>query len=318
MTILQGLTLGRFAKELNREVNDDDIFSGAAALAYYLTLAIFPATMLVMAVLPYLPIPRVDVAILDLLHQALPAETARMFTDTVLQVTGERRGGLLSFGIAATLWATSTGMYAVMQQLNRTYGIREARGFVKARALAIGLSILFVALVIGAFSLIVLGGVIQDQLARVVGASPWLLGSFAALRWLIIVMAVLLAFAVVYYAGPDVKQDFVYITPGSVLGTLLLVLASLAFTAYVSNFGHYDATYGGIGAVIVLMLWLYITGLVLLLGSEINALIEHHAAGGKVKGEKVRGEQARDPVVAERARRADPSRSEASREADPP
>ena len=147
--MIQGIPLKQFASELYHEVNQDDIFNGAAVLGFYLTLAIFPAMILTMAVIPYLPIPNVDRAIMDLLHQALPSDAATVLTDVVQEVTQQQSGGLLSFGAAATLWASSTGMYAVMQQLNISHDVKEARGFVHARLVAIGLSLLFGVLVIG-------------------------------------------------------------------------------------------------------------------------------------------------------------------------
>ena len=304
--MLGGVSLKQFLKELYQEISEDDIFNGAAALGFYLTLAIFPAMIFVMAVIPFLPIPNVDQAIMDLLRQAMPANAAQMFQDVVQQITGEQRGGLLSLGFLGTLWATSTGMYAVMQQLNITYDVKEGRGFLKARLTAIALSVLFVVLIVSGFSLIVLGGVIQEWLAQYVGPGDWLLWLFAALRWVIIVLGLMLAFALIYYLAPDVKQKFVFITPGSVLGVLALIVASLGFALYATNFGNYDATYGSIGAVIVLMLWLYIVGLVILLGSEINALVEHHAEQGKKKGEKVEGQAARDPATRRRVQAVAP------------
>jgi membrane protein len=301
-----GISPWQFMKELLHEIKEDDIFMGAAALGYYLTLAIFPAAIFTMALLPYLPIPHVDEAIMGLLREGMPPGASDMFLSVVHQVTDHPRGGLLSFGFLATLWATSTGMNAVIQELNVTYDVDEARGFVRSRLMAIGLSLLFVALVIGGFSLIVLGGLMHDWLAHYVGHGSPVLVVFAIFRWLVIVAVMLLAFALVYYLGPSVKQEFAFITPGSVVGVTLLILASLGFAWYVQHFGNYDATYGSIGAVIVLMLWLYLTGLAILFGSEINALIEHHAPGGKVKGERVRGERERNPTTRRRAEEAAP------------
>jgi membrane protein len=137
---------------------------------------------------------------------------------------------------------------------------------------------------------VVLGGVLQDWIGNRFGTSEWLLMVFAAFRWLMIVLALLLGFALIYYLGPDVEQSFKFITPGSVFGVALLIAASLGFKVYAASFGDYNATYGSIGAVIILMLWLYIAGLVILLGSEINALVEHYAPEGKEKGEKTEGE----------------------------
>src|SRR5262245_35867996 len=301
-----GVRPKQFLKELYNEIDEDEIFNGAAALGYYLTLAIFPAMIFVMALLPYLPIAGIDQAIMDLLRQAMPANAADMFVGVVREVTSQPRGGLLSFGALATLWATASGMYAIMQQLNITYDVTEKRSFLKARSLAIVLSLLFTALVVGGFAVIVLGGVAQDWLAQRYGLGPVVLTFFAVFRWIVIVAGLLLAFALMYYLAPNVKQRFIFITPGSVVGVLLLTGASLGFAWYVKNFGNYSATYGSIGAVIVLMRWLYIAGIAILFGSEINALIEHHAPEGKEKGEHAEGEKERSPAARERVRKAAP------------
>ncbi len=284
--MIKGVSLKHFLVQLKEEMTDDNIFNGAAALAYYLTLAIFPAMIFLMSVIPYLPIHNVDKAIMDLLGQVLPSSASVMVSQVVHEVTSNRRGGLLSFGAIATLWAASSGIYAIMQQLNITYDVKEGRSFIRARGTALVLSLLFGLLVIGAFSLIVLGGSIQNRLGGLIGFSTVLLTAFAAFRWVVIVLALLLAFALMYKFAPDVEQKFMFITPGSVLGVILLVAASLGFAFYAGNFGNYSATYGSIGAVIILMLWLYIAGLVILTGSEINALIEHYSPEGKQKGEK--------------------------------
>jgi membrane protein len=289
--MIHGVSPKQFLLDLNHEISDDNVFNGAAALAFYLTLAIFPAIILLMSIIPYLPIDRVDEAIMDLLGQALPSEAYGMVAGVVAEVTSERRGGLLSFGFLGTLWAASTGMYAIMQQLNITYDVKEGRSFLRARVTALVLSLLFGLLVLGAFSLIVLGGVIQDWIGSRFGFSEALLTFFAVFRWVLIVLALLLGFAMIYRYAPNVEQKFSFVSPGSVFGVLLLIVVSLGFTVYTSNFADYNATYGSIGAVIILMLWLYIAGLVILIGSEINALLEHYSAKGKRKGEKKEGER---------------------------
>jgi membrane protein len=286
----------QFWIDLYAEINEDNVYNGAAALGFYMTLSIFPAFVVIMTVIPYLPIEDVDQAIMDLLHETLPEESAALVEGVVADVTEEQRGGLLSFGILFTLWTVSTGMYAIMQQLNITYDVREERNFVMARITALLLSIAFVALVIGAFSLIVLGGVMEEWVFAAFGDSTAVVLAFRAFRWIVIVMALLLGFALIYRFAPNVQQSFRFITPGAVLGVLLLAAASLAFTVYVRNFADYDATYGSIGAVIILMFWLYIAGLVILIGSEINALVEHYSPAGKNKGEKEEGAHVGKPL----------------------
>jgi membrane protein len=296
--MINGVSIKQFLRDLNQEISDDNVYNGAAALGFYLTLAIFPAIILLMSIIPYLPIDRVDEAIMDLLGQALPDEAYDMVAGVVAEVTSERRGGLLSFGLLGTLWAASTGMYAIMQQLTVTYDVKEGRSFLRARATALVLSLLFGLLVLGAFSLIVLGGVIEDWMGTRLGFSDALITFFAVFRWVVIVLALLLGFAMIYRYAPNVEQKFKFITAGSVFGVVLLIVVSLGFAIYTSNFADYSATYGSIGAVIILMLWLYIAGLVILVGSEINALLEHYSAKGKRKGEKKEGERrGGDPAV---------------------
>ncbi len=285
MKSLTQLSWKQLVKDLNEQISNDNVYIGAAALGYYLTLAIFPALIFLLSLLPFLPIPNLDQAIMDLLGQALPHGASALLEDTVRSIVSERQGGLLSFGFLGTIWAASTGMYAVMQQLNITYNVKEARSFIKARAIALLLTLLFGVLVIGAFALIVTGGIAQDWLAQFVGRDQLLLTFFATLRWMIILAALLLGFALIYYLAPNADQKFKWITPGSVFGVVVMLVTSLAFRVYIERFADYEATYGAIGAVIVLMLWFYVAGLVLLVGSEINVVLEKHLADRKRRGE---------------------------------
>jgi membrane protein len=266
-----------FLKRVYAKVDRDDVFNGAAALAFYLTLAIFPAMIFLMALIPYLPFGHVDEAITDLMKQALPASAADLVAGVVRHVASERRGGLLSLGLAAALWSASTGMYAVMRQLNVAFNVAERRPFLKARSTALLLTLLFCVLVLGAFSLIVLGGVMQDWIGNRVGFSHALLGAFIVFRWVVIVLGLMLAVAAIYRLAPNRHQPFTFLTAGGMTATVLLIGASFAFSLYTANFGHYNAVYGSVGAVIVLMMWLYITGLVILVGAEINVVIEREA-----------------------------------------
>ena len=284
--MIYGVPWKKFLIDLKNEVKEDNIPNGAAALAYYLTLSIFPALILLLGLLAYLPIAQVDEAVLDSLRQMMPPEAVNLLMRIVNDVTSHKGGGILSLGALGTFWAASNGTYAIMQQLNITYDVKERRSFLKSRAIALGLTLLVGLLVMVAFSLIVLGGHIQAWLESRLDLGPAVAIVFAFLRWAIILTAFLLAFAVTYYYGPDVEQSFKFITPGSVFGVIVLIVASVLFRYYVSRFTDYSATYGSIGAVIVLMLWLYIAGFVVLLGSAVNALIEQYSPEGKQKGEK--------------------------------
>jgi membrane protein len=276
----------RFATDLWNEIEDDNVFNGAAALAYYLILSMFPAAIFLLSLLPYLPVAHLQQAIMDFLHQALPEQSAAMFQSIISGVVSQKQGGLLTFGLVLALWSGSSGIYAIMQQLNITYDVKEGRPFWKARGTALFLLVLFFLLIIGGFALVVFGGVIQDALAGLVGRNEMLLAFFAALRWVIIAVCLLLGFALIYHFGPDVEQQFRFVSPGSIAGVVLLALCSLGFRYYIARFSDYNATYGSLGAIIIMLVWLYIAGLVLLIGSEINALVEHYSPEGKSKGQK--------------------------------
>ncbi len=280
------ITLDRFVREIHGEISQDNVYNGAAALAYFWMLAVFPASIFLLTLLPYLHIPNLEGIIMDLLHRVLPEQSAYLFTGIVENVTSRKRHGLFSFGIVFTIWATMAGIYAIMQQLNITYHVKEARPFWKVRGIALLLSFAVLFLVLTAFGLMVFGGAIQKSLILVVGSNLWLQLLFATFRWAVILLSLLMGFAILYYFGPDVEQRFRFITPGSLLGVFVLILASLGFRFYLSLFPGLSATYGSIGAVIILMLWLFILGLSILCGSEVNVLLEHYHPAGKKMGEK--------------------------------
>jgi len=262
----------RFAADLWRAIGRHRVIDGAAVLAFYFLLAVFPAAIFVLSVLPSLHIPHLQEAILDLLHQALPQQSADLFQVTVKYVASRAGAGLLTFGLLFTLWSASTGIYAIMDQLNVIFGIVDRRPFWKARGTAVLLMLIFFALVIASLSLVVFGGVVQSWTASIIGWSRLLRIFFATLRWIIIAIALLLALALIYRFGPDVKRKFRFISIGNVVAVILIALASVAFRFYVSNFGDYSLTYGSLASMIILMLWMYMASLAVLLGCEINAL----------------------------------------------
>ena len=263
-----------FSKVLWREIQDDHVFNGAAALAYFLMLAIFPAAIFVLSLLHYFPIPHLQQAIMDLLNQVLPHQSANLLEQTVQQVVSQKQGGLLTFGAIFTIWSASAGTDAVIEQVNMAYDATDRRPFWKVRGIAILLMLLFSLLVIASLSLVIFGGVIQSWLASMIGWSRPLLIFFATMRWVIIGISLLLTLSVIYHFGPDVNVKFRFISAGNVTAAILIALASAGFRLYVLKFGSYAATYGDLGAMIILMLWLYLIGIALLVGSEINAILE--------------------------------------------
>jgi membrane protein len=262
----------KVTKDLWREIQDDKVLDGAAVLAFFFLLAVFPAALFVLSVLPSLSIPHLQEAILDLLHQVLPKQSADLFEVTVRYVVSRANSGLLTFGLAFTFWSASTGIYAIMEQLNAIYHVKDRRPFWKARGVAILLMLFFFLLAIGALSLVIFGGYAQSWLASIIGWSQPLLIFFATLRWIIITAGLLLALAVIYRFGPNVNLTFRFISPGNLVAATVIALACIGFRVYISKFSDYGATYGNIAAMIILMMWMYIAGIALLLGCEVDAV----------------------------------------------
>jgi membrane protein len=273
-----------FAKELGAKLKKDRVTNGAAALAFYWMLALFPAAIFVLTLLPYLPVQNLEQAIMDLLRNAMPPEAAGLFEETVKNVVQHRKAGLLSFGFVLAIWSASSGVHALMRELNNVHDVEETRSFWKARGVAIVLTLASIVLVLGSLTLAIAGGVIQAWLGRSFGFSAALLFVFAALRWVVIGAALLCALALVYFFGPAVRtRKFALLTPGTVVGAAVLAMASFAFKLYVGHFGSYDKMYGSLGAVIALLMWLFVTGIVLLVGAEVDVLVRRRPTRPSVR-----------------------------------
>lgn len=261
-----------FAGRLWRGFMDHHILDGAAVLGFFFLLAVFPAMIFAFSVLPSLSIPHLQEAVMDLLSQVLPGQSASFFQATFRHV-GAGRPTLLTFGAILALWSGSSGVYALMEQLDVIRDAREQRPLWKMRGIAILLLLFFAALEIGSLSLVIFGGVIQSWIASIIGWSRPLRIFFATLRWVILAAALLFGLSVAYRFGPDAKTRFRFISRGNVVAAVLIALASAGFRFYVSQFGNYSATYGTFAAVIILMLWMYMTGIAILLGCETDTIL---------------------------------------------
>ncbi len=217
------------------------------------------------------------------LSQVAPKEVVTILSERIHSLAESNSVGLLTVGGLGAVWAASGGVVALMTALNTTYGVEESRPFWKVRGIALLVTLGAAVVSIIAAAVAVAAPAVADKLGGPFSTLiVWLRLPFAG-------MMMMLVWAVIYYALPDVKQKFKFITPGSVVGVLIWVIASWGFSKYVANFGKYDVNYGAIGGVIVFLLWMWITAQVILLGAEINAILEHRSPEGKSPGHKVPG-----------------------------
>ncbi len=276
-----GMSWKEFLKSVWTEMNQDNLTDWAGAVTYSGVMALFPFLLFLVAFASVIITPDQADSIVKQLGAVAPENVTQIVGDRIRAISSESKTGLLTIGALVALWGASSGVAAVQRALNTIYGVKEGRPFWKARGLA-----LLMTLVAGLLALVAgLVAVAAGPIGELIGGP---LGT--AMTWLRLPVAgiiMMFLWAMLYYVLPDVEQDFKFITPGSVVGVLLWVIASWGFSLYVSHFGSYDATYGSLGGVIVMLLWMYLSSVVLLLGAEVNAVVEHKSADGKRAGAKL-------------------------------
>ena len=290
---LGGLGWKELARRVWSEMSEDDVWGRAAQLSYYFLLAVFPLLIFLTTMLGYFAEAGTELRadLLRILGTVVPAEATDLIFKTVNEAEQNAGGGKLSFGILATLWAASNGMGAITESLNVAYEVKESRPWWKARLTAVLLTIGLAVLILSALALTLFGGKIAEYVA-----AHWMFGSvfvktWKILQWPIILGFVLLAFALIYYFAPNVKNGrWRWITPGTAVGVVIWLLVSFAFRGYLHFFNSYSATYGALGAVIILMLWFYLTGAAILIGGEVNSEISFAEAGHEYGADGLRGE----------------------------
>jgi membrane protein len=291
---LGGLSVKELGKRVWSEMQEDEVFGRSAQLSYYFLLALFPLLLFLTALIGYFAGADSELRanLFEYLRVVLPGEASELIQTTVSDVTQGSGGGKLSFGILAALWAASNGMGAVSESLNVAYDVKETRPWWRARLNAVILTVALAFLIISALVLVLYGHDIAENLAARLGLGTAFEWTWKILQWPLVLAFVLLAFALIYYLAPDLHdQAWKWVTPGSIIGVLLWLAVSFVFKLYLTFFNSYSATYGSLGAVIILMLWFYFTGAAILIGGEINSEIEHEMAlqgepDAKEKGEK--------------------------------
>lgn len=266
------LNLWSFLRQLTQRVLDDDLWGMAAQLAFFFLLSLFPFMLFLVTLLGFLPVTQED--LINFLSVYAPDETMNLIGGNVSEVVEERNGGLLSLGILGALWSASNGINAIMKSMNNAYNIEEKRSPVMTRMIAIALTIVMIFVIIVAFLLPVFGQRIGEYLFAFINLSDDFLVVWNAMRWGISSVIIFLVLLALYRMAPSRKVYFRDAAIGAALATILWQVVSLTFSFYVNSFSHFSATHGSLGGVIILMLWFYLTGMIIILGGEINALAE--------------------------------------------
>ena len=277
------MSLKAFLKRLYDEYENDAVADNAAALAYYFVFSLFPFLFFLTTLTAYVPYIRRSVdTILARAHAILPEQA--------LGLIEKPRPKLLTIGLLATLYSASRGVDALRKTLNLAYDVKESRKWWRTELDAFGMTIGGALLVLISIALLTAGGAAGFWLASHLGIAHEYVFIWSWLRWPVTAVVMMFCAALAYYLLPDVKQDFKFITPGSVIGTLIWLVGTWGFSQYAAHFGSYNVTYGSIGGVIVLLTWFYISGFIFMMGGEMNAIIEHASPEGKESGARAAGE----------------------------
>ncbi|MEW8955356.1 YihY/virulence factor BrkB family protein [Clostridium sp.] len=255
-----------------KKLSNDDIFPLASQLAYSLIVAFFPFLIFLMTLIGYLNLdPK---AVLDTLNRLLPTIAYDLIEETVKGILINQHGSILSISLILTIWTASSGFRAIIRGLNKAYDTEESRGLINRYILSIIFTFAISFIVVSALVLLVFGRILEKHLFRITGYNLLFLQIWQFLRYGVVVFIMVFVFILLYVFTPCKRQKWINVLPGAVFTTIGWIITSLGFSFYVNNFANYSRVYGGIGAVVVLMTWLYLSSLIILLGGEVNAFLE--------------------------------------------
>ena len=278
----------------------DNCLALAAQLAYYFFFALFPTLLFLVALASYFPLTTLIDDLFRTMSGFMPPEALQLITEQMIKISGDEQAGLMTLGMLLAVSSSSAAMVAIIDTLNNAYDVQEGRPWWKVRLTAILLTIGMAMFILVSFALVLLGPTMATAIADSANLGPGFEWTWKIVQWPVLFVLAAVGIGLIYYFAPDVEQEWVWLTPGSIFATTLWLAASLGFKYYVANWGNYTEAYGLIGAVMILMLWFYISGLVILVGAEMNAEIEHASPKGKDPGEKVAGQKRRIPMPAMR------------------
>jgi membrane protein len=267
-------------KESIAKIKDDQITLTGAGVAFYWFLAVFPLMIAAVGIVALIHGESLLEGVRKGIETTLPSGAAKVLVDAISRGDAADAGGFVAvlIGIAIALFSASSGMVAVQEGLDKAYDVPESRKFVKKRA--VGLALTLAALVLGgiATALLVFGKPLGEPLAEVMPLGGAFTTVWTVVRWVVTVLAVMTLFSIFYRIGPNRERaGSGWLSIGSVVAAVIWLAASLGFSFYVSSFGGiYAETYGSLAGVIVLLLWLFLSALALLIGGEVNAVLEGH------------------------------------------
>jgi len=275
---LGGLTLSQLGRDVFDEIIANNVFGQAAELAFFFLFALFPLILIMMTLFGLFASHSVELqnGLLSYFADFLPPAAFQLLRTVAGELAVHASGGKLTFGIISALWCVSGGINSMIYSLNLAYHVREARSWFKVRAIALGLSLLISILLLTALFIELAGSHFVRRFGTGLRWHHWIVLAWKAIQWPAAILFVTISCSLIYYCGPNLKQRrrWQWVTPGSAFGALGWLAASFGFRTYLHFYNNYSASYGSLGAVMILLAWLYVAGLAYLIGGQINAEIE--------------------------------------------
>jgi membrane protein len=286
----QNLGLVELLKRLVKEIQEDHLAAFAGNLTYKGLFALFPFLVFLLSLLGLFGAPDLLRNLIDQARVVLPSGAVNLLEDQLLGIAGSKAQGAFTLGaivsLLLALWGVSGAFRSIMEAMNVMYEIEEERPFWKQLLISVFLSLGIAALLIIALVLVVFGPEISGAVADAVGLGSVFRIVWNIVQWPVLIFLVVFAFALVYYYAPDVEQRFKWISPGSIVAVLMWLIFSLLFSIYVERSGSFNATYGTFAGIIILMLYIYYSAFIMLVGAQLNQVIEEYIPEGKDEGEK--------------------------------
>lgn len=278
---LGGLTFRQLVRQVGAKISESDVFGRAAQLAYYFFLALFPMMLFLLAGMALIAGPGSSLQqnLMDAVARFAPPDAATLIRRTIEQTFHAAGGWKAILGILGALWSSSSGVSALMDTLNSTFETKETRPWWKRTLIALWLTVAASVLILAAIGLLLAGHSVAEHFASAGVLGPITKWGWMIAQWPLLILLMLVAFAVVYYFAPNVEHPaWHWVTPGSAVGVALWLAASFGLRVYLHFFNTYTSTYGALTAVIIVLLWFYLTGVAILIGGVINSVIEHAAS----------------------------------------
>ncbi|PID95710.1 MAG: ribonuclease BN [Bacteroidetes bacterium] len=269
-----GLALHEVVAFFYQSITKGDVLNRANSLSFSFFFALFPSILVFFTIIPYIPVEGFQATLLQTLHELLPDSTYEGVRNTIEEIIVRKNGGLLSVSFLLSIIFSTNGTSAMIDSFNKTHYSIETRSFVKQRLVAFYMVVLISMILIFTITLIIVGSNVLRELANQdIVKSNIIFHVINFSRFLVITSMILLSVSLIYFMAPVKKQHFRFISPGSVLATILFLLTTIGFNYYIQNFSKYNALYGSIGTLIIFMMWINLNTLILLLGFDLNASI---------------------------------------------